>query len=118
MTLHVCLYTKKNCPKCKITKRLLQANHIPVVDNYHGDPSKPNMIDLDSNNPIRLKWSQHTIDKLKARGVKAMPYVQVVDDSKSTPDHKTVIETWSDFHPDKIKQLAQLVAQAGGKNDA
>lgn len=106
MSFHAIIYTKVNCPKCKLTVNLFHQYQIPYVDNYYGDPTKPNLIDL--NNPQRSSWSQQKINKLKAKGVQSMPFVEVVDDTQSTAHHPVIIDSWSDFRPAKIKHLAQV----------
>lgn len=109
MTYHAVIYTKVNCPKCRMTVHLFETYRIPYQNSYYGNLDEPNLIDLDATNERRRCWSQKKVEKLKAKGVHTMPYVEVIDDQASAGKKKPVIvDDWSDFRPDKIKHLAQV----------
>ena len=69
------VYTKNNCPQCKMTKRMLTSLHI----DFEG-------INLDEN--------PDAIDEVKAMGFKAVPVVVPVHD-----------EAFSGFNINKIRAL-------------
>lgn len=110
MAYHFVLYTKPNCVKCKMTKRLLDQYHANYQTTYYNRPDQPNLIDLNDPNPTRRAWSAAKIAKFKAQGIQSMPVVKVVDDASSPANAKPVfVDQWSDFRPDKIKAWAQRV---------
>ena len=75
------VYSKNNCVKCKQTKVLLERENIPFLEvNIETSEDMDGYIDM-------LKAGQ---DKL------SMPVVYPV-----------VGDAWSDFRPDKIKQLGK-----------
>lgn len=110
MTYHAVVYTKKNCPKCRMTLMLLRKMNIPYQDCYYGHKDQPNMIDLDAKEEYRRSWSEKAIKKLQDKGVQSMPYVEIVDDDKSKDEnHKVVVDSWSDFQPAKINGWAKKI---------
>lgn len=107
MTYHAVIYTKVNCPKCRMTIRLFEQYRIPYENSYYGNVDEPNLIDLNAEDERRRTWSHQKVEKLKAKGIRTMPYVEVIDDQASEGKKKPiVVDEWSDFRPDKIKYLA------------
>lgn len=79
------VYSKNNCVKCKQTKSLLERANIPYVE-----------VNIEESGQMDAY-----IDMLKAgKDVKlAMPVV-----------YPQIGESWSDFRPDRIKQLGKDLA--------
>lgn len=83
--LHFVVYSKTQCPACMMTKRKLNELGVNYVDNYYGDETKPNLIDLTDES--RREWSEQKITKLKEKyGVSSMPIVKVVDEENNLVD--------------------------------
>ena len=76
---------------CKMTNNVLQSLHQTI-----------NHVVLEDSNPKTAPL----IEKLKTKyHVRQMPFVQVVQNDQ-------VKDTWSGFHPDKIKQWSKLQKEA------
>lgn len=98
---HLVLYTKNNCVSCKMTHKLLDTLNVDYTDCYHGNPDETNEINLESSDPKKVAWSQAKIDKLSSKyNVHQMPFIKVVDEKGN------MIDSWSGFRPDRIKQFA------------
>lgn len=78
---YVIIYVKKGfCPKCRQTLNLLDKLNVKIIKK---------VVDPDD---------QITIGLLKQNGVQQFPYVMVVDGAGS------LLDSWSDFKPDKVKE--------------
>lgn len=76
---------------CKMTNNILQSLHQSI-----------NHVVLEDSNPKTAPL----IEKLKTKyHVRQMPFVQVVQNDQ-------IKDTWSGFHPDKIKQWSKLQKEA------
>ena len=76
---------------CKMTNNVLQSLHQTI-----------NHVVLEDSNPKTAPL----IEKLKTKyHVRQMPFVKVVQNDQ-------VKDTWSGFHPDKIKQWSKLQKEA------
>ena len=77
------VYTTNNCPKCKMTKRQLDAKNIPyeTINIQDGDHEQEYIDMLKNEQEIRM----------------AMPFV--------FPAQSTGLASWNDFRNDKIKEL-------------
>ena len=84
------VYSKNNCVKCKQTKMLLTRENIPYIE-----------VNIEEINIEESGQMNEYIELLKkGKDVKlAMPVV-----------HPKVGEPWSDFRPDRIKQLGKDLA--------
>lgn len=103
MTVHFVLYTKPKCIQCKMTHKVLNSLHIKPVETYHGNPKETNLIDPDSSNPDKAKWSQNKIKSIiKKTGLHSMPIVKVYSDQSGE-----LLDTWGGFKPDRIKKWAK-----------
>lgn len=81
--MYLKIYTKPKCIQCKMTNNLVQSLQI---DNCK------EIVDPET------KVGQNIIEKLKSQyHVRQMPFVQVFD-------HQKLINSWTGFQPDKIKQ--------------
>ena len=76
----VYIYHSPNCPKCKLTKRVLEKNGVKVKT-------------------VLVEESSPLINKFRKLGYKSFPVVQVKD-----TDGNLVTE-WTDFRKDKITEV-------------
>ena len=85
------VYSRPHCMACKMTNNVLQSLHQNI-----------NHVVLEDSNPKTASL----IEKLKTQyHVRQMPFVQVVQNDQ-------IKDTWSGFHPDKIKQWSKLQKEA------
>lgn len=75
MNMRIQIYGKPGCTKCRMTKQLLP---------------KAEYTELQLDDPLFATF--------RAQGVLSMPVVQVFDDDNQ------VVDEWSDFQVDKVKQ--------------
>lgn len=81
--MYLKIYAKPKCIQCKMTNNLVQSLQINNCKEIV-DPE--------------TKDGQNIIEKLKSQyHVRQMPFVQVFD-------HQKLINSWTGFQPDKIKQ--------------
>lgn len=78
--MKVILYSKNNCPKCKLTETALKKHNIMYT-----------VTKVDENHDAYLFVTQ-------TLGYSQAPVVYVDDDG--------VIDHWSDFRPDRVAELA------------
>ena len=76
--MRITIFTKKNCPACKMTKTLMSRLGI-----------KYEALDITDND--------YRLNSLKQLGYKQMPVVAIDEDYK-----------WTGFRPDKIKELVGI----------
>lgn len=104
MATHAALFTKPNCPKCKMTRHLLERSNYSFVDTYYGNANETNVVDILSEDLKKQQWSEQKIQDLKERyNVQSMPFVEIWDDETGE-----MVDYWSDFKPEKIKYWAGL----------
>lgn len=73
---HITLYSKNNCPQCKMTKRFLSEKNVSYIErNIDNEPEY--------------------IDLLKAQGFQSVPVI-------TTAEEMTIVG----FRPDQLKELA------------
>lgn len=99
--MHAVIYTKPNCVQCRMSRSVMEKNHLPFIDNYYGDTNKTNSIDINSNDNQKRSWSEHKIESLKSKyGIRQLPFIKIIDDSNK------IIDSWTGFKPEKLKYWA------------
>lgn len=99
MSNHLVIYTKPKCIQCKMTIKLLKELNYKYIDNYYGNKQETNVIDIQSNDENKRKWSEKKIESLKRKtNLKTMPIIKVRDDNTGE-----LLDTWGGFQPSKIK---------------
>lgn len=102
MKTHAVLYTKPNCPACKMTTKWFDRLGYPYQNTSYGNADKSNTIDVSAEDQRKREWSQHKVERLKAKyHIQQLPLVKIVDDEGN------LIEYWSGFRPNKINQYAK-----------
>jgi len=101
METHAVLYTKPNCQACKQTTRLFDRLGYPYENTYYGNSDETNAIDITAADKRKREWSLRKVESLKAKyHIQQLPLVKIVDD-----DGK-LIEYWSGFQMNKIREYA------------
>lgn len=99
--VHLVIYTKTNCVQCKMTLALVKQLGIPYVDNYYGDESQTNQLDLESKDDVKRQWSEQKVEDIKSKyNIHQMPLVKALDDEGN------MVEFWGGFQPTKIKKYS------------
>lgn len=102
MKTHAVLYTKPNCPACKMPTKWFDRLGYPYQNTYYGNADKSNSIDVSAEDQRKREWSQHKVERLKAKyHIQQLPLVKIVD------DEGRLIEYWSGFRPNKINEYAK-----------
>ena len=98
MKKHFVIYTKNDCMPCKMTHKFLVDNDLEFSDDYHGDTSKSNLIDVENADPDKVAWSISKIESIKSKyNITSMPIVKVVDDKSGE-----LLDIWGGFNPGKL----------------
>lgn len=71
----IVLYTKNQCPACKMTKRWLKERGIDFVEE-------------------NVEEKQELITELREKGYVSLPYIKVGEEAE-----------WTGFQPNKLKEL-------------
>lgn len=88
------------------TMALLRGMGAAVVTNYYGNENKPNLADFTTNDPDKVAYREHLVDKLKTRyNAMSFPVVKVVDKNNN------IIDYWDGFNPKKIFEYGKKTDQ-------
>lgn len=91
MTIHAVVYSRPNCPKCKLTikqfEKVMRIKHEQLFEDND-------------------EWSERKIQKFRDQGYGAFPVVRIYND-----DTGERLDDWCDFRPDKLHKYKNLAEE-------
>ncbi|WP_032798712.1 glutaredoxin domain-containing protein [Lacticaseibacillus paracasei] len=78
---HAVMYTKPNCPACKMTTKRFDQLGYPYQNTYYGNANEANSIEISAADKQKREWSLHRAERLKTKyHIQHLPFVKIVDD--------------------------------------